>query len=253
MLTKGAYEKAKNYVESHHRFSEEIEKNKKLYLGPCITMSRQTGAGADKVSDSLVKFFESFRKENAPQWTVFDKNLIEKVLEDYNLPHQLAEVMEEKKYSAIISMANELLGGQPGIWDLVHKTTRTILQLAQTGNVIIIGRGGNVITARLKNAFHVRLVASMEDRIKHVQEYYQLEKAKAVEFIKKDDIARKNYLMNYFNKNIDDPLLYHITINTTILPYEEAAQLIAKFVVQRFPEMFIKADDLFPANIFSIE
>lgn len=249
MLTKGAFEKAKNYVESHHKFSED----KKLYWGPCITISRQTGAGADKVSDSLVRFFECYKKENSPQWTIFDKNLIQKVLEDYNLPHQLAEVMEEKKYSAIISMANELLGGQPGIWDLVHKTIRTILQLAQTGNVIIIGRGGNIITARLKNAFHVRLVASMEDRIKHVQEYYQLDRTKSIEFIKKDDIARKSYLMNYFNKNIDDPLLYHITINTTILHYEEAAQLIGRLVVQRFPDMFAKTEELFSANIVSIE
>jgi hypothetical protein len=245
MLTTGAFEKAKNYFESHHKFSED----KKLYWGPCITISRQTGAGADKVSEALIKFFEVFKKENAPQWTVFDKNLIEKVLEDYNLPQRLAQVMEEKKYSAIISMANELLGGQPGIWDLIHKTTRTILQLAQTGNVIIIGRGGNIITARLKNGFHIRLVASMEDRIKHVQEYYQLDRTKSVEFIKKDDIARKNYLMTYFNKNIDDPLLYHLTINTTILPYEEAAHLIGNQVIKKFPEMFGKPEDSVSANL----
>jgi cytidylate kinase len=145
-----------------------------------------------------------------------------------------------------------LLGGQPGIWDLIHKTTRTILQLGQTGNVIIIGRGGNIITARLKNSFHVRLVASMEDRIKHVQEYYQLDRTKSIEFIKKDDAARKNYLMTYFNKNIDDPLLYHLTINTTILPYEDAAQLIGMQVLQKFPEMFKKIDEIFTANIVSI-
>lgn len=248
MLTKGAFEKAKNYFESHHKFSED----KKLYWGPCITISRQTGAGADKISEALIKFFDGFKKENSPQWTVFDKNLIEKVLEDYKLPHQLAEVMEEKKYSAIISMANELLGGQPGIWDLIHKTTRTILRLGQTGNVIIIGRGGNIITAHLKNSFHVRLVASMEDRIKHVQEYYQLDRTKSIEFIKKDDAARKNYLMTYFNKNIDDPLLYHLTINTTILPYEDAAQLIGMQVMHKFPEMFTKIDEIFTANIVSI-
>ncbi|HVO73521.1 MAG TPA: cytidylate kinase-like family protein [Ignavibacteriaceae bacterium] len=247
MFTKGAFEKAKNYFESHHKFSED----KKLYWGPCITISRQTGAGADKVSESLVKFFDGYKKENSPQWTVFDKNLIEKVLQDYNLPHRLAQVMEEKKYSAIISMANELLGGQPGIWDLIHKTTRTILQLAQTGNVIIIGRGGNIITARLKNSFHVRLVAAMEDRIKHVQEFYQLDRTKSIEFIKKDDASRRNYLMTYFNKNIDDPLLYHLTINTTILPYEDAAQLIGLQVLQKFPEMFSKPE-VFHAGMESI-
>jgi hypothetical protein len=253
MLTPGAFEKAKNYVETHQKLSNETDKSKKLYLGPCITLSRQTGAGADKVSSSLLKFFESYKNEDSPQWTIFDKNLIEKVLEDYHLPHQLAEVMEEKTYSPIISMANELLGGQPGIWDLVHKTTRTILQLAQTGNVIIIGRGGNIITSRLKNAFHVRLVASMEDRIKHVQEFYQLDRVRAVEFIKKDDIARRNYLMTHFNKNIDDPLLYHVIINTTLLPYEDAARFIGMLVIKKFSGMFIKAEEHITSNLIQVE
>ena len=42
---------------------------------------------------------------------------------------------------------------------LVHKTAKTILQLAEMGNVIIIGRGANVVTAHMNNIFHVRLVA----------------------------------------------------------------------------------------------
>jgi len=36
----------------------------------------------------------------------------------------------------------------------------TILHLAEQGNVILIGRGANLVTRELQHVFHVRLVGS---------------------------------------------------------------------------------------------
>lgn len=237
MLISGALEKARLYIETHSKDTEPAKRGK-FETGPCITLSRETGAGADVISQKTAEILQRHKKENLPNWTVFDKNLIEKVLEDHNLPKTLSNVIEEKRYSALVSFASELLAGQPSIQSLVHKTTHTILSLAEIGNVIIIGRGGNVVTGKMQNTFHIRLVATIDDRISHIKELYNFNDKEAAEFIKKNDQARKDYLRNYFYKQIDDPLLYNMIINTHRFNYDQAAELIASAVMTKFPSKF---------------
>jgi len=237
MLISGALEKARLYIETHSK-EKELNKKEKFEKGPCITISRETGAGAEEITDKLVEILQKYRKENQPDWTIFDKNLIEKVIEDHHLPKTLSEVFDEKKYSSILSFASEVLVGQPSVQTLVHKTTQTILSLAELGNVIIVGRGGNIVTADLSNSFHVRLVAPLEDRINRVKEVYGYDTKQATDFLKKDDQARKNYLSTYFHQQIDDPLIYHLTINTHHFSYDHAAELIADAVMTKFPKRF---------------
>jgi cytidylate kinase len=237
MLISGALEKARLYIETHSK-EKELDKKGKFEKGPCITISRETGAGADKVSQKLVELFQKYKKESLPDWTIFEKNLIEKVLEDYHLPKTLHEVFDEKKYSSILSFASEVLVGQPSVQTLVYRTTKTILSLAEIGNVIIIGRGGNIVTANLSNAFHIRLVSTLEDRIKHVKEVYGFDTKQAAEFLKKDDHARRNYISTYFHKQIDDPLNYHLIINTHRFHHDPAAEMIADAVMTKFPKSF---------------
>jgi hypothetical protein len=234
MIT-GSYEKAKKYIESLQRISTE---KSEYTLGPCITISREVGAGADAVSERVCDLLQKKRRYEEVKWTVFDKNLIEKVIEDHNLPEKLSEYLEENKITEINSMVSELLGLHPPIWVLVHKTAKTILQLAEMGNVIIIGRGANVVTAYMKNVFHVRLVAPFEDRVRHIQDIFDLSRKEAIERIKKDDVTRKHYLHQHYHKDIDDKYLYHIIINTNLLPYYEAAEMISTHVIKKFPHYF---------------
>ena len=62
--------------------------------------------------------------------------------------------------------------------------------------------------------------------------------AMAKEFLKKDDPSRKNFISTYFHKQIDDPLLYHLTINTHRFTYDHVAELIADAVMTKLPKSF---------------
>jgi cytidylate kinase len=244
MIVKGAFEKAKLYIESHSKDSEQGQLHTRQ--GPCITISRETGAGADKVSAALLEFFQVFSDEHSISWTAFDKNLIEKILEDHHLPQKLSQYFVEDKLSELKSMLNELLGIHPNVGVLIKTTSRTILQLAQIGNVIIVGRAANIIAARLKNAIHIRLVAPFTQRVQHIEDIYNMDYKEAVEFVKKEDLARKHYVKSYFNKDIEDPLLYHMVINTGQIPYKKAARMIGLAVLEKFPEMFpIKGEKIY--------
>ena len=202
--------------------------------GPCITLSREAGAGAEVVGQHIIDTFSRINENNEHPWTMFDQNLIEKVLQDHNLPLRLGTVMAERKYSEVSSIMNEILGGQPGTWNLFHKTTETILQLAHMGFCIIVERGGNIITTKMENSFHVRLIASEENKISHVMRIFNFNRKEAIEYMNKEDENRREYIQAYFHKNIDDPELYHLVINTSELTYEQAADLICNVVAKHY-------------------
>jgi len=193
---------------------------------PAVTLSRQTGAGGHAVAEQLLPLLED-EIPGPPAWTIFDRNLVEKVLEDHNLPSRLARFMPEDRTWEVSDTLDELFGLHPASETLVHKTAETILHLAQLGRVILIGRGANVITARLPHLLHVRLVAPLGHRICCLQEELGLTKKQASAMIQREDAARRRYLRKYFKKDIDDPLLYHVVINTALLHPDSAARLIA--------------------------
>lgn len=83
----------------------------------------------------------------------------------------------------------------------------SILRLAKLGNVILVGRGATIITAQLKNAFHVRLMGSLAKRAEQTAEYYQVSFKEALALVEKEDKQRERYLRKYFDRDIEDPLL----------------------------------------------
>ena len=232
----GAYEKSKRYIESHTEKSDQKFLKREVY--PCITISRQTGAGSKPVCEKLINIMDEYSEFEGVRWAFFDRNLIEKILEDLNLPGQISGFMQEGKYKHLTSAVYELLGLKPAEWTIIHKTTDTILQLARMGNVVIVGRGANIITSKLKNTFHVRLIASLERRVEHIKKIMDINEKEALNHIKKEDENRKQYLKSYFHVDIDDPLLYHMTVNTDLLTHEGAAYLIAEAVVLKFSHLF---------------
>jgi hypothetical protein len=196
-----------------------------------VTISRQAGSGAHVIADQLVTRLQSHDSSGATPWTVFDRNLVEKVLEEHDLPDRLATFMPEDRVSEMADTVDELFGLRPSSWTLVRKTADTILHLAGLGNVVLIGRGGNIITRRLEGGVHVRLVGSIEKRIEHVQACRHLDRKAASQYVHDQDLGRKRYVEKYYAAEIDDPLLYHLIINTDRVSCEEAARVIALAVL----------------------
>ena len=192
-----------------------------------ITLSRQTGAGVFSVAEQLASLLQQRTPPGAAPWTVFDKNLMEKVLEDHHLPAKLAQFMPEDRRSMIEEVMEEILGLHPPSWTLANQTMETILKLAELGNVILVGRAATVITARFNHVLHVRLVGSLERRISRVQEHLGLGHKAALEFIRKADRGRQRYLRTHLRADIEDPLLYDLIVNTDRFALDAVARLIA--------------------------
>jgi cytidylate kinase len=199
-----------------------------------VTISRQAGCGALVVAEKLAQYLQRHPAGNNCPWAVFDRNLMEKVLEDHNLPARLARLLPEDRASQIEDIMADVFEVHPTAQTVIQQSTETILKLAGLGNVILIGRGSTAITAKLPRVLHVRLVAPLEKRIEHALQFYSeyhKTPAEARKFCLNADHGRERYLKKYFNTDINDPLLYHLVINTGLVSYDDAAKLIGDAVL----------------------
>ncbi|OGW88306.1 MAG: hypothetical protein A3A73_01590 [Omnitrophica bacterium RIFCSPLOWO2_01_FULL_50_24] len=199
---------------------------------PFVTITRQAGAGGSIIGEKLAKYLREFDLEAKCSWTVFDKAMVDMVLEEHSLPERFAELMGEKQTSIIEDILDEIDSVHPTQANLVRKTSETILHLARNGNVVLVGRGASVVTRHLPSGIHVRLVASLENRIWHVRETYHVGRIEAARLIQKKDQGKREYLRKYFGWDIDDPQLYDLMINTDRFTFDDAVEIIAGEVLR---------------------
>ena len=192
-----------------------------------ITLSRQPGAGAISIGEKIAEFLNAEKKITWPTpWKVFDKDLLKTIVEEHNLPEKCKKYMPEGKLSTIQDILDDMLGLHPSAIALVHRTNETLLHLAHLGNTIIVGRGGCLVTRKLQGGFHVRLVGSLDKRVRRVIEFSKINKKEAEKLVAKEEKDRKKYFNEYFNKNIEDPSLYDLTLNTDFISFDDAAKII---------------------------
>lgn len=207
--------------------------NVQLSAKPAVTITRMTGAGGHSVASLLAEYLQMRIVGHEP-WTIFDQNLVETVLEDHKIQERITDFMEEGHKSMLKDAVEVWIGSSPSSWTVVQWINATILRLAEAGNVIIIGRGATVIAGKVETAFHVRLIASLENRIERVEQIHCLDRKAAISYIKKKDEGRRRYLRENFDADIDNPFLYHLTINMDTVKFDEAAALIGEEVLRRF-------------------
>ena len=98
--------------------------------------------------------------------------------------------------------------------------------LAHEGNVLILGRGGQMLLRNHPGAFHVQTVAPFANRVEVVMSRYGLGERVAQQRVRASDRARFDYLRRYHDVDWLDPTLYHLVLNTAGLPAASAIELI---------------------------
>lgn len=122
-----------------------------------------------------------------------------------------------------------LLGIQPS--DEEYEAYRlavqqVILELAEQGNLVIVGRAGQAILAGRPDTLHVRLIAPLELRAQRVADWQKISLESARAQIETSDRYRRKYLRRFYDQDWDDPNLYDLIINTGRLSLQQAAELI---------------------------
>jgi hypothetical protein len=186
-------------------------------LGDYITISREAGAGGGEVAALVGRTLG---------WEVLDKNLLDRVADMYRLPRPMLEFVDETSSN----WAYDLLGPwlDPAVIShekYLARLARVVLKAARLGNVVIVGRGGRFLLPR-DQGLAVRIVASEKYRIAQIMLHDQIGEAAARRRMTEIDHGRREFVAHSFRRDISDPHLYDLVINTEHLGTAVAASTI---------------------------
>lgn len=119
--------------------------------------------------------------------------------------------------------------------DLVRQV---ILECAQAGNVIIVGRGGQAILRDMSGVLRVKIVGSEEIRVRRLMQRLGIDAKEAERQIRRSDRERARYLKHFHGLDWEDLRLYDLVLNTDRLTVDAAVQLIieaAQYMAQPLP------------------
>lgn len=108
-----------------------------------------------------------------------------------------------------------------------------IQNMAREGNVLIVGRGSQILLRDNPEALHVKIVAPLAYRVEKLMSLEGLSQREATQRILASDGARAEYLRRYYGVNWLDPQLYDLVINTGRITIQMAVQLVVMTQVQR--------------------
>jgi cytidylate kinase len=197
-----------------------------------ITISRQYGAGGSHVARQVAERLG---------WRVVDNELIEEVAARAGLPKERVAEREERVSTFVERLARTLAAASPDVFpppdsagavvdvpetDLVRITETVVAEIAAQGKVVLVGRGAPAVLSREADALHVKLVAPRAFRIHVAAGRLGCSADKAASVLDHTDRSRARYLREYYRRNWDDPVNYHITINTGVLGFDGATDLI---------------------------
>ncbi len=113
----------------------------------------------------------------------------------------------------------------------LHAVEQVVHELAERGNVVIVGRGSQIILKDRPGVLHVRVIAPLELRIERIMQEKGIALDAAQAQIEASDRSRKRYLNRFYKTQWEDPTLYDVILNTARISIDSAAELLYKAVI----------------------
>jgi cytidylate kinase len=195
-----------------------------------ITISRQFGAGGSLVAKGVAE---------ALGWSVVDNEIVDQVAQRAGVSHDEVVEHDERSPTFVERLARTLAissqefvlpeaGVAPELEEprLVRVTEAVVKEAAEHGRVVLVGRAAAVVLAPQRDALHVRLVAPKESRVRVIMERNRVDARQAEKLLEETDTRRARYHQEYYDRAWDDPLNYHMVLNTELLGYGGAVEVI---------------------------
>ncbi|MFZ0613665.1 MAG: cytidylate kinase-like family protein [Desulfobacterales bacterium] len=198
-----------------------------------ITISRQFGAGGKTVGKMIA---------DKLGYTFADDDIIQMVAEAANVsPHWVESIEKEAggKLSRVVSsmvskrLVDRILKDERGYLDerlYLDYLVVIIAQIAEEGNVVILGRGSQYILNDHPDAYHILLLNSFENRTRFMMEHYDFSDSRAAQIVTREDKRRLNLYRKIGKTDYDDPALYNLVLNMARVPLPTAVKLVMDLV-----------------------
>jgi cytidylate kinase len=184
---------------------------------PAITISRTLGSLGSQIAHDLA---------DRLGYRLMGREIINKAACRAGAPEVALAVIDEL----------ELFGLRPSA--KAHRAylqaVQTLLvELAEEGQVVILGRAGQIILQDDPDVLHIRIVAPESQRVSRLVARQNIPPSAARAQIKKSDATRATYLRRNYRVDWNDPEFYDLVINTWRISVSHAVTILERAWHQR--------------------
>jgi cytidylate kinase len=148
------------------------------------------------------------------------------------VPVQHAEVHDEAaapRFTRLLARLPNTSGvvvPEPTTEAFCRETESLLVQAADAGDVVVLGRAGALVLRDRPDALHVRLDGPPQARVIQAMRVEDIDEGEARRRQRNSDRARVDYVKHFYRADPRDPRYYHLLLNSTALPLETCVELI---------------------------
>jgi CMP/dCMP kinase len=192
-----------------------------------ITVSRSYGSAGTLFAKQLARTIG---------YQYADEALIKKIDEVQGIRDTLTVNVEDESAPGFFEKVAELAKNR-SFFKVALETC--IYDLALKDDLVFVGGGAHIILEEFPCLFSVQIVRNLRDRIRAIAGEKGISYDEASDLIKKRDKHKAAFISHYFDKDLFDPAMFHLTINASRVSIDDAVEMVA---VQT-KKIFSSADD----------
>lgn len=200
-----------------------------------ITIARQYGSGGREIGEKVAKALDI---------PIYDKELITEAATKGNLNEELIRKTEETSSNSLLytlAMGSNALGAamtfgykMPLNDKLFLLQSEVIRDYAAKGSGVYIGRCADYVLRNEPNILRIFVYGDVEHRLERVlQRHPEIKSSEAIDAISKTDKRRATYYNFYTGNKWGKYEHYDITINSSTLGIDGAAEIISDIAKKR--------------------
>jgi cytidylate kinase len=195
-----------------------------------ITISRQFGAGAMALGQMLAE---------KRGYTLASRDIVQQIADKAKVSTDFVLAVEKEAgtklsrfMTRIISsrgMVNKILREDSGYIDeklYLDYLVLTVVQIADEGNAVIMGRGSQYILKTHPDAVHVLVVDELENRVNRVAKREKISHESAARIVTHEDKRRQSLYQRLGKRDFESPSLYHMVLNMDRVSLSQAFDMI---------------------------
>jgi cytidylate kinase len=181
---------------------------------PIVTISRGSYSRGKEVAEKLAQKLH---------YECVSREILLEASEEFNIP-------EISLIRAIHDSPSVLERFQHGKERYINYYQYALLKRLQKDNVVYHGLAGQYFLQSIPHVFKVRILASMEERVREVMRRDQVSEKEAENILRKDDDERRRWGLKLYGIDAWDSRLYDMVLLIDKLSVDDAVDLIAEVV-----------------------
>ena len=185
--------------------------------GPWVAVSAQLGAFGREIADRISKTLD---------WPVYDKEILTSIAHHAGSPDRVLVHDDERKATGMYDyLAHLLVPGHLSRASYEVELMRVVAEVGRRGHAVLYGRGAQFVLDPA-HGLRVRIVGEREARVAA----YALEAGipidESARRIDEDDAARRDFVLQVFHREVDDPFGYDLVLNGPALGLETCSRIL---------------------------